>query len=376
MKIKALSIAAALTVLLTACGGFMNQGGGAGAAGATDSAADPIMEELLVKEAADDGRCHIGILEYRTHGASEETIEGFEDEFRDLMGSTEVVFERMSADGDAKKCAEIATGFANSGYQLIFACGTEAVQNAGAAVKDVPIIGACVTDYLLAEVVSSMEAPGGNISGVACMGPVNLQIDQITNVLPWPSRVGIVYSGTEKGAAFQASVAGQCLDEKQIPWESYHADTEDQLREQLALAVTECSCLYLPTDSFVASHMDIVRDITLQAQVPVLTGDYHMCRGGGLCCYSIDYEEHGRQAAEMAFNVLEKDEEISRMAVREEDPEKAQQYYNPEIAEALGWYSYGGMSPILISSDEAGEGETAGTAEEAGTGEETGEAEE
>lgn len=359
-RMMALGITAVLVLMLTACGGDAGKGKNNESAESTDSASQPIMEEPLIKEVEDDGLCHIGILTYRSHGAAEETIEGFEDEFRDMMGSTEVVFERMDADGDPEKCARIATGYANSGYKLIFAVGTEAVQNAGAAVNDVPIIGACVTDYLLAEVVSSLEAPGKNITGVSSLGPINLQIDQITNVLPWPSKVGIVASGTEVGSKFQVSIAAQCLAEKNIEWESYNANTEETLREVLEKAASECSCLYLPTDSFVASHMDIVKEVSLSSQIPVITGDYHMCRGGGLFCYSIDYEKHGRQAAAMAFDVLEKGEEISRMAVREEELKDTQQYYNPEMAEALNWYNYGGMSPIVIASqeEEAQSGET------------------
>ena len=48
------------------------------------------------------------------------------------------------------------------------------------------------------------------------------------------------------------------------------------------------------------------------------------------------------------------------MAVREGEDEDLEQYYNPEMAEALNWYNYGGMSAIVISSpeEEAQSGET------------------
>ncbi len=357
------SIAVVLILLLTGCGGILKGKDSDASSDSSGSDAEPIMEEPLVKEAADDGHCHVGILTYRKHSACDEAIEGFEKEFRDLMGDTEVEFEQMDADGDAAKCAEIATGFANSGYKLIFACGTEAVQNAGAAVSDVPIIGACVTDFLLSEVVSSLEAPGRNITGVASLGPINLQMDQITNVLPWPSKIGIVTSGTEVGSRFQVSIAARCLAEKGIEWESYNGDTEETLREALEQAASECSCLYLPTDSFVASHMDIAKEVSLNHQIPVITADYHMCRNGGLFCYSVDYEKQGEEAAKMAYEVLEEGEEISRMSIREGEPEDLQQYYNPEMSEALGWYNYGGMSPLLIASEEEADNEEDSTDE-------------
>ena len=347
-----LSLAAILS--LTGCSSITQKikegGSGSSKDGATQSAAEILQEEPLVTEAEEDGKYHIGILTYRRHGASEETVEGFEEEMRSLLGSEKVVFEEVDADGDAQKCAEIATGFANSGYQLIFACGTEAVQNAGAAVNNIPIIGGCVSDYLLSSVVSSLDAPGGNITGVSSLGPIQEQMDLIERITPWPASVAIVSSGTETGSRFEAEVATQILDEKGISWKSFHAATEEDLRLQMKEAAENYSCIYLPTDNFVASHMDIVRDVVLDTGILTVTGDYQMCADGGLCCCSIDYHEHGRKAAGMAYAVLEQDEEISRMAIQEET--ESQLFYNPVIAERIGFYDYGDMAPLNVSEED------------------------
>lgn len=347
-----LSLAAILS--LTGCSSITQKikegGSGSSKDGGTQSAAEILQEEPLVTEAEDDGKYHIGVLTYRRHGASEETIEGFEEEMRSLLGSEKVVFEEVDADGDAQKCAEIATGFANSGYQLIFACGTEAVQNAGAAVNNIPIIGGCVSDYLLSSVVSSLDAPGGNITGVSSLGPIQEQMDLIERITSWPASVAIVSSGTETGSRFEAEVATQILDEKGISWKSFHAATEEDLRLQMKEAAENYSCIYLPTDNFVASHMDIVRDVVLDTGILTVTGDYQMCAAGGLCCCSIDYHEHGRKAAGMAYAVLEQDEEISRMAIQEETA--SQLFYNPVIAERIGFYDYGDMSPLNVSEED------------------------
>ena len=350
-----LSLAAILS--LTGCSSITQKikegGSGSSKDGATQSAAEILQEEPLVTEAEEDGKYHIGILTYRRHGASEETVEGFEEEMRSLLGSEKVVFEEVDADGDAQKCAEIATGFANSGYQLIFACGTEAVQNAGAAVNNIPIIGGCVSDYLLSSVVSSLDAPGGNITGVSSLGPIQEQMDLIERITPWPASVAIVSSGTETGSRFEAEVATQILDEKGISWKSFHAATEEDLRLQMKEAAENYSCIYLPTDNFVASHMDIVRDVVLDTGILTVTGDYQMCADGGLCCCSIDYHEHGRKAAGMAYAVLEQDEEISRMAIQEET--ESQLFYNPVIAERIGFYDYGDMAPLNVSEEDGPE---------------------
>lgn len=368
MKIKAAAgILVAAAVLLSACSMPFGAGGSAedsGQATTQELAGEILGEEPLVSEIADDGKIHIGILTYQDHGATDETISGFESELQSLMGNKEIEFEHLTADGDLEKCAKIATEYANNGYKLIFACGTEAVQNAGAAVKDVPIIGGCVTDYLLSGVVSSVDAPGGNITGVSCLGPIEAQVDQIERISGWPVTVGILSSGTEVGSKFQESIAGQCLTEDQIPWKAYHAASEKGLRKAMELAAEECSCIYLPTDNYIASHMDIVQEVMLQTKVPVVTGDYQMCVAGGLCCCSIDYYEHGRMAADLAYDVLEKGEEISRLPIAQH--EEWQEYYNPYVAEQLEWYNYGSMTPLTVD-EPAAEGSTQAAEEEPGT---------
>ena len=143
-----------------------------------------------------------------------------------------------------------------------------------------------VSDFLLSGVVSSMDEPGGNITGVSSMGPIDQQMDLVEQITPYPASVAIISSGTEVGSKFEVNLATQILDEKGISWKAFHAATEEDLRERMEEAARDYACIYLPTDNFVASHMDIVRDVVLETGVLTVTGDYQMCADGGLCCCS------------------------------------------------------------------------------------------
>jgi hypothetical protein len=52
----------------------------------------------------------------------------------------------------------------------------------------------------------------------------------------------------------------------------------------------------------------------------------------------------------MAYAVLEQDEEISRLSIQEET--ETQLFYNPAVAERIGWYSYGNMAPLTVSEED------------------------
>ena len=42
---------------------------------------------------------------------------------------------------------------------------------------EIPILGTAITDYEVARLVDSNEAPGGNVSGTTDMNPIKEQID-------------------------------------------------------------------------------------------------------------------------------------------------------------------------------------------------------
>ena len=76
-----------------------------------------------------------------------------------------------------------------------------------AATKDVPIVGAAVTDFIIAGGVSSVSEPAGNVTGISDLPPMQSQRDYLLSVADG-SRIGIVYCSNELGSGFQVKVLG------------------------------------------------------------------------------------------------------------------------------------------------------------------------
>ena len=49
--------------------------------------------------------------------------------------------------------------------------------------------------------------------------------------------------------------------------------------------------IYIPTDNTVASNTEIINNICLPAQVPVIAGEKGICAGCGVATLSISYYE-------------------------------------------------------------------------------------
>jgi putative ABC transport system substrate-binding protein len=98
--------------------------------------------------------------------------------------------------------------------------------------------------------------------------------------------------------------------------------------------VEECDVIYIPTDNTMADNMQIVKNVTVPAKIPVIAGEENMCSNGGLATLSISYYSIGYKAGLMAYDILVNGSNPAEMPIEYADEVTLE--YNAEIAEALG----------------------------------------
>ena len=312
MKMTATMMVAAMA--LTACGG------------GSEEPAD---------ENASGEKYTVGIVQQLEHPALDAATQGFQDKLKELLGEGNVVFDYQNAQGEQTNCTTIATKFVSDGVDLIMANATTALQSAAAATADIPIIGTSVTDYVTAGVVESNEAPGKNVTGVSDLAPVDQQIVILQNLVPDAKKVGIVYCSAEPNSIFQSKLAQAELDKAGIAWTEYTAADSNEVQSVVTKAISECDALYVPTDNTMANNTEIIKNITVPAGIPVITGEEGICAGCGLATLSISYYDLGVKAAEMAYEILVNGANPAEMPI-EYVSDGITAKYNPEIAETLG----------------------------------------
>ena len=378
---------AVIVTALTACGGAGSDKKEESAAAAQTQEAPEKKEEKKPYTPAvhEEGKLYVGILQQADHGALNETSRGFEDQLRELMGD-KVVIDHRIADGSKAGCDEIAAQILADGDDLILAEGSGALQSASEATKDVPIVGAAVTDFIVAGGVSSVDEPGGNVSGISDLPPMETQKDALRALMDYEGTVGVVFGSGEKGARFQAELMEKYLDDDGTDWIEYRFSDEKEMRTVLEQACDECSALYLPSDNILAMNMSVVKEISIEKGVRVFTSEKYMCSEGGLATISVDYYELGVRAADMAYDALvygtEKGRDLFSIEESEDDEEDddrgdlgktpidrvkdtAAGYYNPVVADALGWVPTGEYAPLEVE-DSAQDGKNGDPAEENG----------
>src|SRR5690554_5872764 len=137
----------------------------------------------------------IGISQLAEHPALDDARRGFEDGLKELGVKVEIDYQ--NAQGDIPTSLSIAQKFARDEVDLIYAIATPAAQSAKQATTDIPILFSAVTDPVEAELVDSMEKPGGNVTGTSDLSPMDRQLQLFKDLKPDIEKIGIIYNTSE-----------------------------------------------------------------------------------------------------------------------------------------------------------------------------------
>lgn len=285
------------------------------------------------KEDEGDKTYHVGIIQLVEHQALDAATEGFTDALKEKLGDN-VKIDLQNAQNEETNCATIATKFVNDGVDLILANATPALTATAAATGDIPIIGTSITDYVTTGTVKSNEAPGGNVTGTSDLAPIDQQIELLQRLVPDAKNVGILYCSSEANSVYQAEQAQKYLEEAGMTVETYTVADSNDIQQVVTKASENSDVIYIPTDNTIASNMEIVKNVTVPAKIPVIAGEENMCAGGGLATLSISYYSIGYNAGLMAYEILVNGKNPAEMPIQYADEVTLK--YNAEIASELG----------------------------------------
>ena len=296
--------------------------------------------------ASGDATYTVGIIQQMEHGSLDEATQGFQDKLTELLDGN-VAFDYQNAQGEQTNCTTIATKFVSDGVDLIMANATTALQASYAATADIPIVGTSVTDYVTAGVVDSNEVPGRNVTGVSDLSSIDAQIDVLMQFIDEDTKVAVVYCSAEPNSIYQAGLAEEYLKSLGRDYAVYTVADSNEIQAVMTNAVGECGAVYIPTDNTMANNMEIVKNVTVPAGIPVFVG-FEAGLPCALATLSISYYDLGVKAAEMAYEILANGADPAEMPIGFVS-EGITPKYNADIAATLGVTAPEGMEAVATA---------------------------
>ena len=276
----------------------------------------------------------VGICQLVQHDALDAATQGFKDALTEKLGDA-VTFDEQNAQGDTNTCSTIINSFTSENVDLILANATPALQAAVAGTNEIPILGTSVTEYGVALEIDDFDGTvGGNVSGTSDLAPLDEQAAMLHELYPDVKNVGLLYCSSEANSQYQVDTVKAALEDLGYTCEYYAFSDSNDLSAVTTTAASESDVIYVPTDNNVASNTEIINNICLPAEVPVIAGEEGICAGCGVATLSISYYDLGVATGEMAAKILTGEADISEMPI-----EYAPQFtkkYNPTNCEALG----------------------------------------
>lgn len=277
----------------------------------------------------------VGICQLVQHEALDAATQGFIDALTEEMGDQVEILEVQNAQGDSNTCSTIINDFVSKDVDLILANATPALQAAAAGTSEIPILGTSVTEYGVALGIEDFDGTvGGNISGTSDLAPLDQQAAMLNELFPDAKNVGLLYCSAEANSQYQVDTVQAALEELGYTCTQYAFSDSNDLSSVTTTAATESDVIYLPTDNTVASNTEIINNICLPAEVPVIAGEEGICSGCGVATLSISYYDLGVATGKMAARILGDGEDISTMPI-EYAPEFTKKY-NADICTTLG----------------------------------------
>ena len=193
-----------------------------------------------------------------------------------------------------------------------------------------------ITDYAASGLVQDNDKPGTNVTGASDLTPVAEQLEMMQKVLPDVKKVGLLYCTAESNSDVQIKAAKKELDKLGLDYTDFTVSSSNEIQSVVESAVGKVDALYSPTDNTIAAGASQVGQICKENKLPFVTGEEGMCMAGGLFTLSINYEDLGYAAGEMAVKILKGEAKPEDMPIKHLSSKDLVVVKNDEMAEALG----------------------------------------
>ncbi|NQN57681.1 ABC transporter substrate-binding protein [Streptococcus suis] len=276
----------------------------------------------------------VGVLQYMEHESLTAAREGFvaELEANGYKEGEKVVLDYQNAQGDQANLQTISEQLID-GNDIVLAIATPSAQSLATVSTETPIVFTAVTDPLSADLVESIEKPGGLLTGTSDQAPIDKQVELLGQAVPDAKTVGILYTTSERNSEVQVEQARELLEKAGYKVVVKGITSTNEVQDATTSLMKDVDALFIPTDNTVASTMTMIGELSVEHKVPVIGGSTDMVDEGGLLTYGTNYEALGRQTAKMAIKIIE-GANVSETAV--EYPETVSLHVNEEMAQKLG----------------------------------------
>ena len=251
----------------------------------------------------------ISVSQFVEHPALDAVLKGFQD----YLAEKEIaaIYKVHNAQANMATAGQIAGQIMGENPDMIVAIATPTAQAVAQALRkaphmhQTPFLFTAITDPLAAGLVTDLNRPGKNITGVSDRLPLDQHLDMVRRFFPNLKRLGVLYNAGEANS--KATVAGVRAigqDRGFAVVEATVSKSSDVYQATQSL-IGKVDAIFVPTDNTVVSALESAIKVCIQHRVALFCADVDSVKRGAVAAMGFDYYQHGRQTGAMAERIFE-----------------------------------------------------------------------
>jgi len=246
-----------------------------------------------------------------------------------------IAIEPRWADGRSERLPELAAELVRLPVDVLCTAGSQASGAAKHATSTIPIVFANVAFPDQTGLVASYPRPGGNVTGVAFIGPeYGKRLELLKEAQPRLSRVALIYNPENPGSVLALQETQRWATPLGIRLEPHKFRGPDDFEHVFgAIAGKRPDALMTTADPLIASYRTRIVDFAAKHRLLSMYPGREFVDAGGLMFYGGSVPEMYRRAAVYVDRIL-KGAKPGQLPV--EQPIKFDMVINLKTAKALG----------------------------------------
>ncbi|MFJ7991418.1 ABC transporter substrate binding protein [Peribacillus frigoritolerans] len=290
-------------------------------------------EKDMAKDESGKDTFNIGVTQIVQHDSLDQAYEGFQAALKD--SDINAKYDLQIAQGDQNNSQTIANNFVGDKVDLIFANSTPSALSALNATKDIPIVFTSVTDPVAGELVTSLEKPGGNVTGTTDSHPeaIAKSMKFLAEELG-AKTIGTVYNTGEQNSVVQIKNVKAEAKKAGLKVVEASVSTSADVKQATESLIGKADAFYIITDNTVVSALESVISVANDQDIPLFVGELDSVNAGGFAAYGFSYYDIGYEAGQKAVEILKDGKKPGDIPVQY--PQKLKLVINEKAAKDMG----------------------------------------
>lgn len=250
----------------------------------------------------------IHLLHYAESSLVEEFERGLRDEFPQtgLVRGRDFELKVANAQGNMANLVAMVDAARSDNADLILLTSTPTLQAAAQRIKNIPIIFSVVANPMLAGIGSSFEEHAPNITGICTMSDYETMGGVIRECLPGARRMGTLFASGEDSCIYNKDAMAGVLRKANINLVAIPVTSSSEISEAaLALASKNVDGFCQVVGNIIDASFAGIARVVRQTKMPLFGFTANQARSGGAAvAVARDYEQSGRDTAQLAARVL------------------------------------------------------------------------